>query len=65
MNHLEIIFTLIGVAFVYASCHHETMKHAKPAKRTGKRKASSKPPATVLAMPVGGSRCKPPKINTY
>lgn len=61
---LGLIFTLIGVAFVYASCHHETMKHAKPAKRTGKRKASSKPPATVLSMPIGG-RKPPPAPRTY
>ncbi len=58
----EILLSIIGAAFVYASCYQETMRHAK---RTGSRKESSKPPAEVLAMPIGGSRCKPPKINTY
>ncbi len=45
----EILLSIIGAAFVYASCYQETMRHAK---RTGSRKASSKPPAKVLPMPT-------------
>jgi len=66
MNHLELIIAVAGAAFVFHSCWKETMRHAKPATRTGKRKATSKPPATVLAMPLPGAKGKvPPSPRTY